>query len=141
MDSNGGKLVLTRDVLLQRVPQRFVALPSLGDGGVYLRVMSGHEMACALTRIEESPLSTREKDVLFAALLVLYSACYDDGSAVFGAEDEQAILNMERHAFKVLSDAAMDINGFSEAAAEELKKSTEQTAGFDSGISLPSLLG
>ena len=138
MDTNSSQLVLTRDSLLQRSAQCFVALPWLGDGGVYLRVISGQEMVSCLGQIDDDSLSTRQKDILFEALLIRYSACDADGNEVFSPGDEQIIVNMDRNVFRALSSAAMEINALSEKAADDLKKSTAETPGSDFGTGSPS---
>ncbi len=62
------------------------------------------------------------KDGKYRCRLVLAACCTEDGRPEFGAQDLPAIDALPVHAIEPIVEAAMRVNRFTEADAEELRK-------------------
>jgi hypothetical protein len=104
--------MLTREAILGRKPaRRTVDVPEWGGELLIQAMTAGAAQAM-----------TRDHGIVD---FVIASAINEDGSPLFSLEDREALARAEFSAVKRIADAAIEFNGLSAAAVEDLAKNSE----------------
>lgn len=114
--------MLTRTEILRIVPvfpKEEVDTPEWNGTSIWIRVMTSAER----DKLEAEMAKTNQTN--FRARLVLYTACNEDGTALFQPHDLPWLGNQSALLMARLADVAMRLNGYSKAEIEDLEKNSE----------------
>lgn len=104
--------MLTREQILSRKPKRLVVEVPEWGGTVTIQALT----------VGTAQSITAEHGMV---AIVMASVINEDGSLMFSPEDKESVERLELAGCKRIADAAVDFNGLSQRAVEDLVKNSE----------------
>lgn len=114
---------LSRDAFLGARPElrrEEIPVPELG-GSVYVRVMTGTERDAYEISISKARIPN------YRALLTCYTACDGEGNRLFSEADLPLLGSFPSTVLDPIAARAVQLNHFSSAAIEDLRKNSESS--------------